>query len=394
MLFSLSSSFVFAQTLSRLTLSSGVNPSTYGSSLTLTATVSPTAATGTVTFTDGSTVLGTASLASGVAVLKTASLSVGVHTLIAVYKGDANTLPATSDKLAQTVKKSVTGIKLTSSPNPSVFGNSVTFTATITPSTTAGNVTFFDGSIPLDTSVILAGSIATFTTSSLALGSHSIKASFGGTSTLSGATSAVLSQKVNATGTLRKDTSMTVSSGTNPSMYGNSVTLRATVSPSAATGNVTFYDGSKVLGIAGLSGGAAAFSIASLAGGSHGIFAMYNGDSVYRSSTSNVMKQTVNGNGAVVSPTITPTGCAEAASAQFMAMSSAIDAYIAAERAAWQTWSTAVKTAASNGAASPQAALRAAQVSLTRSLNQSRQQYVKAQKNAQSTVQTACRNLR
>jgi hypothetical protein len=91
---------------------------------------------------------------------------------------------------------------LSSSLNPSMFGQSVTFTATVKSSTTGtptGTVTFKDGATTL-ASVALSGGVAKFTTSTLAVGTHSITAVYGGDATFVANTSAVLSQVVN-TGT-------------------------------------------------------------------------------------------------------------------------------------------------------------------------------------------------
>jgi hypothetical protein len=83
---------------------------------------------------------------------------------------------------------------LTSSQNPSEFGKPVTFTATVTAGAT-GTVTFFDGATPLGT-VPLAGGTATFTTSSLAIGNHSITATYNGDAIFTPSTSAALIQSV------------------------------------------------------------------------------------------------------------------------------------------------------------------------------------------------------
>ena len=85
------------------TLSSNVNPSATGESVTFTATMSPAAATGTVTFMDGGTHLGSASLSGGVATYGTASFTVGDHTITAVYSGDSTYDGSTSAPFTQTV---------------------------------------------------------------------------------------------------------------------------------------------------------------------------------------------------------------------------------------------------------------------------------------------------
>ena len=88
---------------STTTLASSLNPSTYGSSVTFTSTVSPRAASGTVTFKDGATTLGTGTLSGGVATFAISSLSVGSHSLTSEYGGDGSYLASTSSVLTQVV---------------------------------------------------------------------------------------------------------------------------------------------------------------------------------------------------------------------------------------------------------------------------------------------------
>ena len=84
-------------------LASSLNPSTVGASVTFTATVSPSAASGTVTFKDGAATLGTGTLSGGVATFTTSALALGSHSLTAEYAGDANHLASTSLVLTQAV---------------------------------------------------------------------------------------------------------------------------------------------------------------------------------------------------------------------------------------------------------------------------------------------------
>ena len=136
-------------------VTSSANPSVYGQSVTFTATVSAIAPgagtpTGTVTFEDGSTTLGTGTLSDGVATFSTSTLSVEAHVITAVYGGDSNFTTSTSPSLTQTFNRAATTTAVVSSANPSVYGQPLTFTATVTPSsgtvTPTGTVDFFDGS--------------------------------------------------------------------------------------------------------------------------------------------------------------------------------------------------------------------------------------------------------
>ncbi|HYC89061.1 MAG TPA: M36 family metallopeptidase [Thermoanaerobaculia bacterium] len=180
-------------------LTTSANPSPFGSALTLTATVTAAQGTpsGNVTFFDGATNLGTVALnGSGVATLITSALTVGPHSLTASYAGGPGFLASNSAALAQTISKIATALALISSANPANIGDSVTFTATVTATTgtPTGSVTFLDGATPLGSSV-LTGGVATFTTSALAGGSHTINATYAGTSTYASSANA-LSQNI------------------------------------------------------------------------------------------------------------------------------------------------------------------------------------------------------
>jgi hypothetical protein len=286
------------------TLSSGVNPSVFGQTITFTATVQPpagTTATGTVTFLDGSTSLGSATLAGISAQLSIASLGTGSHSVTAVYSGDTNLAGSSSAAVAQQVSQASTATTLSSGVNPSVFGQTITFTATVQPpagTTATGTVTFLDGSTSLG-SATLAGNSAQLTVSSLTVGTHSITAMYAGNANLLPSTSVALSQTVNG-----EATTTVATSSTNPSSFGQSITLSATIQPALggnATGTVTFLDGTSALGTGSVSSNTAQLSVSSLAVGAHSITAKYSGDANYLASTSSAFTQTVNQGAATTS---------------------------------------------------------------------------------------------
>src|SRR5207302_5303714 len=105
-------------------------------------------------FQDGSTPLCTGTLSNGTATLTLSTLATGPHSLTAVYGGDANDAASTSGAVTQTVNAAATSTGLTSSPNPSTFGQSVALTATVSPSSATGTVTFKDGSTSLGTGTL------------------------------------------------------------------------------------------------------------------------------------------------------------------------------------------------------------------------------------------------
>ena len=272
---------------SRVVLTSSANPSNFGQPVTFTAALSPASATGTVQFLDGTTLLGTAPIPSGSATLMVSNLAVGAHSITAVYSGDANYLTSTSAVLAQTVNKAASSVALTSSANPSAFGQSVIFTATVSPASATGTVQFLDGTTSLG-SAALAGGSAALTMSTLAVGAHSITAVYGGDANDVARTSAILAQTVN-----KAACSVALASSANPSAFGQSVIFTAKVSPASATGTVKFLDGTTSLGTAALAGGSAALTMSTLAVGAHSITAVYSGSANYAASTSAAVNQIV-----------------------------------------------------------------------------------------------------
>jgi hypothetical protein len=155
----------------------------------LTATVSPvggsTTPTGKVVFLDGSSQLGTADLQNGKASLGVSALAVATHSITANYNGNIFYVPSVSAVLSQTVNPDNTMTVLSSSLNPSVYLQSVTFKAVVQASrpgsgTPTGNVSFLDGSTVLATVTLDSTGTATFTTTTLSVGSHNIQAQYAG----------------------------------------------------------------------------------------------------------------------------------------------------------------------------------------------------------------------
>ncbi|HEY1013817.1 MAG TPA: Ig-like domain repeat protein [Herpetosiphonaceae bacterium] len=182
-------------------------------------------------------------------------------------------------------------INLSSSINPSTFGQNVTFTATAVSGLAApvtGTVTFKDGAATIGTGT-LSGGVATFSTSALSIGSHAITAVYGGNQNYGDAASAPLTQNV-----IMASSTTTLISGANPSVAGQNVTFTASVAPAAATGTVLFKDGAATIGTGTLSGGVATFSTSALSVGSHTITAVYGGDAGTTGSTSGAVTQIVN----------------------------------------------------------------------------------------------------
>jgi hypothetical protein len=190
-------------------------PSVVGQTVTVTATVSAVALSGsgtapiggTADIKDGATTICPgATVTAGVASCNV-FFTLGSHSLTAVYSGDGSYNGSTSPAFSQSVTIASTTTVVVSNRNPSLFPDFVTFTATVSAAgsiTPTGTVTFKDGGSPIGgcASVTLSGGQATCTQSpALTVGSHSITAVYAGTTSFSTSTSPTLTQTVNAAAT-------------------------------------------------------------------------------------------------------------------------------------------------------------------------------------------------
>ena len=272
------------------------NPSTFGGAVKFSAAVASQTSgtpTGNVTFRNGSATLGTVALSAGKASLTTSTLAGGTHSITATYNGNTNYL-SSAGAVTETVHPAASATKLTSSLNPSTFGKIVTFTAAVTSGvagTISGTVTFKDGAATLGSGTISAGK-ATFATSALTGGTHSITATYNGNADFASSTSTAVSQKVN-----KATTTATLTAAPNPSSFGQTVKLTATVKSGAlkGAGTVTFKSGTATLGTGTLNAsGVATLSLTTLKVGTDSLTAVYAGNTNFLASTSVAVKEVVN----------------------------------------------------------------------------------------------------
>ena len=277
-------------------LASSMNPVTFRQTVTYTATVaSQSGGTlgGTVTFADGAAPIATVTLLGNQATYSTSYNSFGSHPITASYSGVLHTAEGSrSTTLTENVVFSSKTV-LTTSGSPSFVGQPVTFTANVTsndgPIPDGELVKFYDGTTLL-ASVPLASEKATFTTSTLSARKHGMKATYVGDTKFATSTGLV-TQVVEL-----YSTTTTLTCSPNPSSFGQTVTMTATVKsagPNVPTGKVTFYDGTTWIGAATLSGGVATITKSNLAVGTHSITAAYGGDSMSAKSTSPTVNQVV-----------------------------------------------------------------------------------------------------
>jgi hypothetical protein len=302
--------FTIAQASAGTVVTSSLNPSAFGQSVTFTATISGENnlvkgrvgsngvkrqdVSGTVAW-SANTGCGTTAVTSGnpgIATCTTSSLALGTNSITATYSGDGNH-GGSSGSLSQVVNRATTTVALGSTPNPSSFEQSVTFTATLTPQAggqATGTVNFKDGSTTVGTSVV-SGNTATFHTNILAAGSHSITAVYGGDPNFSGSTSNLVSQVVN-----QATTTVTLISSANPAVVNQNVTFTATVAGQnggTATGTVSFAQNGSVIGTATVINGQATLGKAFGSANTKSITATYSGDANFAASTSAVLNEVI-----------------------------------------------------------------------------------------------------
>jgi Bacterial Ig-like domain (group 3) len=298
-----STSAAHTQTVSKAstttTLSSSNNPSTFGGSVTFRAIVSSAAGappnTEIVKFMDGTTTLGTGSLAAGVASFTTSALTAGTHKIKATYAGDSSYSGSSSLVLSQLVKGLPTTSTVSSNLNPSVYGQTITFKATVVDNsksgTPTGTVTFKSGTTILAKGIALSGGTASFATSTLAVGIKSITVTYSGDTKYAVSTSAAISQTVT-----KATSTTTITSSLNPSTVGQSVTFKVSVKPRYAgvpTGTVKLTFGLTVLATVSLANGTASYTTTTLPKGSDVIKATYSGSANFSGSAGSIT-QTVN----------------------------------------------------------------------------------------------------
>ena len=281
-------------TTDTITLSPSNNPAIVATPVLFTIAVTGTGAipTGTVTLTEGAATLASAPIDSkGNATLTLANLDIATHTLTAVYSGDTTHAAATSLPVAERIIQSSS--LTVSAPAHTIAGTPMTIAATLTgvsgkPAT--GPITLSEGSTPLATLTPDAAGHAAWTTSTLAVGPHTLTAAYAGDTLTAATTATTTAFSVEIAGT-----STTLASSLNPIGSGSPLTLTAQVTGTGGmpTGSVTFRDSGNILATINLTGNTAALTLSTLAPGIHQLSASYTGDPFDSPSTSSALAQQV-----------------------------------------------------------------------------------------------------
>ena len=289
-------------------VTSNANPGFAGASITYDATVTPTDNGGTVAFSDNGQLISACEyqpLTVTVASCTLTYLGVGLHQITAAYTGDETYASSASTNYDETIQiyspppsppssppatppssssPSKTSTELTSNANPATSGK-VTYIAVVSPTDNNGTVNFSDGSQPIAgcQDVALTSGTATCQVIDPSSGSHTISASFSGTSDYGSSTSSNLVERV------RPKTATTLISSYNPAGDQAAISFTATTSPKPAGGTMRFeMNGAAISGCAkkSLTDGASTCEVKDLSPGDYVIKAVYLGDSGFESSTS------------------------------------------------------------------------------------------------------------
>jgi Bacterial Ig-like domain (group 3)/Beta-propeller repeat len=212
--------------------------------------------------------------------------------------------------IAKIAPNQATTTLLSSSPNPSTVGQTVTFTATVTvpqgAGVASGTIAFLEGTVALGMGTLNGDGLATFSTTALAAGDHIITAAYDGDNSFAVSSSNPVDETIDAPALTATTTALTASPTS--AGLGQPVTFTAIVASSAqalATGDATFtLDGvAQAPSALSIVNGqdAATLTLDALTTGNHVVTAVYDGDGSFAASSSNAVNVTIN------APVPTPT---------------------------------------------------------------------------------------
>jgi hypothetical protein len=223
-------------------------------------------------------------------------LGAGSHTINAVY-GATDDFKGSTATLPQSVAQASTTTALSSSASAPVFGQSVTFTAQVSPvppgaGAPGGTAVFVVDGVAQPAVAVVNGQ-ATFTTSSLSVGTHTVSATYNGDANFTGSAAASLTLTVG-----KAATQTVLTSSANPSGRHEPITFTATVTAAAPGGGtprgfVVFVVDRKIVGFVALNNGVATLTVPELSPGQHHVFALYLGNDDYLPSLANELTQIV-----------------------------------------------------------------------------------------------------
>jgi hypothetical protein len=250
-----------------------------GATVKLTATVDPSAATGTVHFSDGSITLGAAVALSGGVVTKTVKITTtGSHTFHAAYSGDATYAGSTGSRAVAFAKAATTTAATWPTTSPH-YGTKWTVKATVAASgiTPTGKVNLKSGSTTLASGSLSSGQVTlSVPGTALAPGTATLTLAYAGTSN---ATTSQTTKKLTVGKAVAHVTNKLSSSQVKTTAHAK-VTVTVTATGTTPTGKVAVFDGTRQIASGTLNRGSVAITLPSLAAGKHSIHANYLGSSL------------------------------------------------------------------------------------------------------------------
>ena len=270
-----------------------------GQTVTFTATVATLAPgsiapTGTVSFKSSSFTLGGATVVNGKATLTVSTLAVGSRQVTATYNGSTNSLTSTSAPVTITVTRAVTAVALSVDHPASPAGAAVAFSSSVTPvapgaGVPTGHVLLMEGDTRLADLTLTAGA-ASWSTTTLAIGSHQMVAVYQGDGRDLPSTSSPVTVEITPA-----PTAVSLTSSGSPATFGRPLTLTAALTSlnGTPTGSVEFFDGATSLGSVGIANGTAVLTTSSLSVGSHNLTVAYAASGPFAASTSAILIQQI-----------------------------------------------------------------------------------------------------
>ncbi|AQA24332.1 bacterial Ig-like domain family protein [Rhodococcus sp. MTM3W5.2] len=218
-----------------------------GKASTITATINPAAAGGTVELKDGAASLATLPVgADGKATYQWTPNAAGAHTLNAVFSGHDNVLGSTTTAQVNVAEAPVPSTIALAPVTDAQVGRASTITATVNPAAAGGTVELKDGAASLATLPVSADGKVTYQWTPAAAGAHTLTATFSGRDNVTGSTTTT---QVNVTeAPVNTTDSTTTLNQVGAAAVGTATTVTAKVTPANAGGTVTFKDSGTVIG--------------------------------------------------------------------------------------------------------------------------------------------------
>ncbi|WP_139794594.1 beta strand repeat-containing protein [Prescottella equi] len=262
-----------------------------GTAATLSATVTPSNAVGTVQFKDSGANIGSPqSVSNGTATLQHTFATAGSHSITAEFSGAGF---VSSSAPAQTITVSVPDLATTTTltvPQTARTGTEVTLSADVAPNPGSGTVQFKDNGAEIGAPVAISNGTAQLPHTFSSAGQHSITAVFSGAPGFTASSAAAQPVTVSV-----PDQATTTTLTVPPTAETNQqVTLTANLDPTNASGTVQFKDNGTNIGSAvAVANGVAALQYSFATAGNHSVTAAFAGNAGFSNSSAAAQSVTV-----------------------------------------------------------------------------------------------------